>query len=65
MSPGVPSGCACLGLLDSPGLLRVLVTLAALMEPLLLGFLGGAVVVLGFVGRFRVLSRARCLVGAV
>ena len=33
--------------------LRVLVTLAAVMEPLLPDFLGGAVVVLNFVRRFR------------
>ena len=53
---GVPRrascGCACLNY-DSPGLLRVLMTLAAVVEPLLPGFLGGAVVVLNFVGRFR------------
>ena len=54
MSPGVPRvGCACLNLLDSPGLIRILVALAAVMGPLLPDFLDGAVVVLGFVGRFR------------
>ena len=34
-------------------LLQILMTLTTVMELLLLGFLGGAVVVLGFVGRFR------------
>ena len=54
VSPGVPRvGCACLNLFDSPGLLRVLVALDAVVGPLLPGFLGGAIVVLGFVGRFR------------
>ena len=66
VSPGVPRvGCACLGLLDSPGLLRVLVTLTAVMEPLLPGFFGGAIVVLASWGVFEVLSQARCLVGGV
>ena len=40
-------------LLDSPGFLRVLVVLAAVMGPLLPGFLCGAVVVLDFAGYFR------------
>ena len=54
VSPGVPHvGYACLNLLDSPELLRVLVALTAVVEPLLPGFLGGAVVVWNFVGRFR------------
>ena len=40
VSPGVPRmGCACL-LLDSPRLLRVLVALTTVIEPLLPGFLG-------------------------
>ena len=46
-------GCTYLDLLDSLGLLQVLVTLAAVIGPLLPGFLGGVVVVLDFVGRFR------------
>ena len=46
-------GCACLNLMDSPGLLRVLVALAAVMELLLPDFLGRAVIVLNFVRRFR------------
>ena len=63
VSPGVPLvGCAYLNLLYSPGLLRVLVTLAAVMGPLLPDFLSGAVVVLGFVGR---LSQTQCLGGRV
>ena len=54
VSPGVPRvGHTCLSLLGSPELLRVLVALAAVVGPLLPGFLGGAVVILNFVGRFR------------
>ena len=54
VSPGVPRvGYTCLGLLDSPGLLRVLMALAAVVGPLLPDFLGRAVVVVNFVGRFR------------
>ena len=50
VSPGVPRvRYACLNLWDSPGLLQILITLAAVMEPLLPDFLGGAVVVLNFV----------------
>ena len=53
-TPGGPRvGCACLNLLNSPELLQVLVTLAAVVGPLLPDFLGRAVVVLDFVGRFR------------
>ena len=56
VSPGVPRvGYTCLSLLGSPELLRVLVALAAVVGPLLSGFLGGAVVILNFVGVFGVL----------
>ena len=58
-------GCACLDLLDSPGLPRVLVTLAAVMRLLLPGFLGGAVVVLHFVGRFQGFVAGRGLGGGM
>ena len=54
---GVPRRASCgvyvSRLVGFAGLLRVLVALAAVVRPLLPGFLGGAVVVLGFVGRFR------------
>ena len=54
MSPGVPHmGYTYLNLLDSPELLQILVTLTAVIKPLLPNFLGRAVVILTFVRRFR------------
>ena len=53
-SPGVPHmGYTYLSLLDSPGLLLILVTLTAVIKPLLSNFLGRAIVILKFVRRFR------------
>ena len=52
--PGVPHmGYTYLNLLDSPELLQVLVTLTAVIKPLLPDFLGRAIVILNFVRRFR------------
>ena len=42
-----------LNLLDLPELLQILVTLIAIIKPLLLNFLGRAIVILNFVRRFR------------
>ena len=42
-----------INLLGSPGLLQILVTLAAVIKPLLPNFLGRAIVILNFVRRFR------------
>ena len=56
MSPGVPHmgyTCTYLYLLDSPGLLQILVTLTAVIKPLLPNFLDKAIVILNFVRRFR------------
>ena len=54
MSPGVPHmGYTYLKLLDSPELLQILVTLTTVIKPLLLNFLGRAIVILNFVRRFR------------
>ena len=54
MSPGVPHmGYTYLNLLDSPELLQILVTLTAVIKPLLPNFLGRAIVILNFVRRFR------------
>ena len=54
MSPGVPyMGYTYLNLLDSPELLQILVTLTAVIKPLLPNFLGSAIVILNFVRRFR------------
>ena len=40
-------------LIDSPELLQILVTLTNIIKPLLLNFLGRAIVILNFVRRFR------------
>ena len=54
MSSGVPHmGFSYLNLLDSPELLQILVTLTAVIKPLLQNFLGRAIVILNFVRRFR------------
>ena len=54
MSTGVPHmGYTYLNLFDSPELLQVLVTLTAVIKPLLPNFLGRAIVILNFVRRFR------------
>ena len=54
MSPGIPNiGYTYLNLLDSPELLQILVTLTAVIKPLLPNFLGKAIVILNFVRRFR------------
>ena len=54
MSPGVPDmAYTYLNLLDSPELLQILVTLTAVIKPLLQNFLGRAIVILNFVRRFR------------
>ena len=54
MSPGVPNmGYTYLNLLDSPELLQILVTLTAVIKPLLPNFLGRAIIILNFVRRFR------------
>ena len=54
MSSGVSHmGYTNLNLLDSPELLQVLVTLTAVIKPLLPNFLGRAIVILNFVRRFR------------
>ena len=50
-----------LSLLDSPGLLQILVTLTAVIKLLLPNFLGRAIVILNFVRRFRNLSQTQCL----
>ena len=42
-----------LSISDLPELLQILVTLTALIKPLLPNFLGRAIVILNFVGRFR------------
>ena len=53
MSPGVPHiGYTYLNLLDSPGLLQILVTLTAVIKHLLPNFLGRAIVILNFVRFF-------------
>ena len=52
--PGVPyMGYTYLNLLDSPQLLQILVTLTAVINPLLPNFLGRAIVILNFVRHFR------------
>ena len=54
MSPAVPHmGYTYLNLLDSPELLPILVTLTAVIKPILLNFLGRAIVILNFERRFR------------
>ena len=54
MSPGVPPiGYTYLNVLDSPELLQILVTLTAVIKPLLPKFLGRVIVTLNFVRRFR------------
>ena len=54
MFPGVPHmGYTNLSLLDPPELLQILVTLTAIIKPLLPNFLGRAIVILNFVRRFR------------
>ena len=54
MFPGVPHmEYTYLNLLDSPELLQILVTLAAVTKPLLPNFLGRAIVILNIVRRFR------------
>ena len=54
MFPRVPHmGYTYLNLLDSPKLLQILVTLTAVIKPLLPNFLGRAIVILNFVRRFR------------
>ena len=54
MSPGVPHmGYTDLNLLDSPELLQILVTLTAVIKPLLPNYFGRAIISLNFVRRFR------------
>ena len=54
MSPGTPHmGYTYLNLIDSPELLQILVTLPAVIKPLLPNFLGRAIVILNFLRRFR------------
>ena len=54
MYPGVPHmGYTYLSLLDSPALLKILMTLPAVIKPLLSNFSGGAIIILNFVRRFR------------
>ena len=54
MFPGVPHiGYSYLKLLDLPGLLQILMTLTAVIKPLLPNFLGRAIVILNIVSRFR------------
>ena len=54
MSTGIPHmGYTYVNLLDSPGLLQILVTLTAVIKPLLPNFLGRAIVILNFIRRFR------------
>ena len=54
MSPGDPHmGYTYLILLDSPELLQILVTLTAVIKPLLPNCLGRATVSLNFIRRFR------------
>ena len=54
MSPDVPHmGYTYLNLLDSPELLKILVTLTAVIKPLLPNSLGRAIVILNSVRRFR------------
>ena len=57
MSPGVPHmgyiGYTYLNLLYLPELLQILVTLTAVIKPLLPNFLGRAIVILNFARRFR------------
>ena len=54
MLPGVPhKGYTYLSLLDSQELLQILVTLTAVIKPLLPNCLGRAIVILNFVRRFR------------
>ena len=54
MFPGVPHmGYTYLNLLDSPELLQILLTLTAVIKPLLPNFLGRAIVILNFLSRFR------------
>ena len=53
MSLGVPHmGYTYLNLLDSPEIFQILVTLTAVVKPLLPNFWGRAVVILKFVRRF-------------
>ena len=42
-----------LSLLDSPELLQILVTLTAVIKPLLPNFLGGAIIILNFIRHFQ------------
>ena len=52
--PGVPHmGYTYLNLLDSPELLQIVVTLTAVIKPLVQNFLGRAIVILNFIRRFR------------
>ena len=54
MPPGVPHmGYTYLNLLDSRELLQILMTLTTVIKPLLTNFLGRAIVILNFVGRYR------------
>ena len=54
MSPDVPHmEYTYLNLFDSPELLQILMTLTAVIKPLLPNFLGRAIVILNFVRRFR------------
>ena len=54
MSPGVPHmGYTYLNLLDSQELLQILVTLTAVIKPLLQKFFDRAIIILNFVRRFR------------
>ena len=63
MSPGLHHmGYTYLNLLDSPKLLQILVTLTAVIKPLLPNFLGRAIVILNFARRFRNLIADSALV---
>ena len=54
MSPGVPHlGCRYLNLSDLAELFQILVTLTAVIKPLLQNVLGRAIVILNFARRYR------------
>ena len=47
-------GYTCFNLLDSPELFQILVTLTAVIKPVLPNLIGRAIVILNFVRRFRI-----------
>ena len=61
--PGISHmGYTYLNLLNSPGLLQILMTLTTVIKPLLPNFLGRVIVILNFVRRFRnfIVDRVPC-----